>query len=198
MTLEEQLHHARELTAWLDKSVNGLDAPATDRIRVAAGCLDQVHENHQGIRLLIECGLAGTACSLVRVTFESYVRGVWLKSCADEDGIVAFINDDGLPSVRELLVEIETLKRFSGGLLSELKKNYWASMCSYAHTGYLQALRRNTAHSIKPNYPEEEQVEVMRFASVIAVLAADELFELAGRDDLMNLCLQWLIELESK
>jgi hypothetical protein len=47
-------------------------------------------------------------------------------------------------------------------------------------------ITRNTATQIKPNYRDREKVEVMQFADLMALLAAVEMFCIAGRPDLIS------------
>jgi hypothetical protein len=57
-------------------------------------------------------------------------------------------------------------------------------MCSYAHGGYLPAVRRITSRGIEPNYGDEEIKQVILFASVWALVAGLEIFDMALRVDL--------------
>ena len=57
-------------------------------------------------------------------------------------------------------------------------------MCSYAHGGYRQAVRRITPDQIRANYSEGEVLEVINSSSTIALLAASEIFSMAKRKDL--------------
>jgi hypothetical protein len=71
-----------------------------------------------------------------------------------------------------------------GGQLSNIKQSYWSAMCSYAHGGYLQAVRRITSSDIGPNYSEAEQIELLSFADFCLVLACVSSCSLGGRSDL--------------
>ena len=70
-------------------------------------------------------------------------------------------------------------------------------MCSYAHGGYLAAMRRNISKGIAPSYPDEEVREVILFASGIALLAGHQIFEMAERNDLSEGVLIHIAALES-
>ena len=59
-------------------------------------------------------------------------------------------------------------------------------MCSYAHGGYLQSVRRITPGSITPRYTEGEMLELINFSEIVALLAAYEIFSMAKREDLMR------------
>ncbi len=184
MTLASVLASSRERADWIDKSTDGLEVPSTVRARLSAACFDQVHEHHKAIRLLLQHSLTGSAFSLVRPTFETFVRGLWLLHCATDTEVEQFTNDKLHKSFDQIIEEIEARDAYNVGVLSRVKKDYWNSMCSYAHGGYLQAVRRNTEDSITANYTEGEAIEVANSASTFALLAAFEVFTMANRDDL--------------
>jgi hypothetical protein len=169
--------------------VNGIDAfgeggvpfPTTDRARLAAALLDQVHEHHSAIRQLVRSGAVGSAFALVRVAFETMVRGIWIFRCASDAEIQAFQSDRLEKPLSRLIAEVEDAVGVPGTALSSAKNRYWAGMCSYAHGGYLQAMRRITADDIGPNYSEEEQVFALSFADFCVTLASIEMFSLADR-----------------
>ncbi|MEX0805646.1 MAG: hypothetical protein WD688_20365 [Candidatus Binatia bacterium] len=184
MTIHAALVDSADLSTWLDGSINDLDMPAGISERMAAGCFDQVHEHHKAIHLLLKNSLVGSAFSLVRPTLETFVRGLWLLRCASEKEVESFTKDKIDKSFGDLIKEIEARDGYNVGVLSKVKKNYWGAMCSYAHGGYLQTVRRNTEAHITPNYSDDEKLEVVKFADTLALLAASEMFMMANRDDM--------------
>lgn len=185
MTIQAALDRSADLSTWLDSSIHGLDLPSADRETMAAVLFDQVHEHHKGIQSLLKSSLVGSAFSLVRPTFETFIRGVWLLRCASADEVKRFITKDKIKKrVEELIKDIEAHGGYKVGVLSRIKKQAWDAMCSYAHGGYLQAVRRITPGQIGPNYSEGEMLEVIRSADCFAMLAASEIFSMAKRDDL--------------
>ena len=87
-------------------------------------------------------------------------------------------------------MEIEARPGYDVGVLSKLKKEAWSAMCSYAHGGYLQAVRRFTSGQITANYSEGEMLEVIKSSRAIALLAASEIFSMAKRKDLVEAVLE--------
>ena len=57
-------------------------------------------------------------------------------------------------------------------------------MNSFTHSGYLQAVRRNTEFSIEPNYTEEEITELVNIAHAIGMLSALQISLMAGKNEL--------------
>ena len=184
MSIESALQSSKELALAFDKDVNGLEFPATDRARLAAALLDQAHEHHKAVGLLISSGFIGSAFSLVRALFETTIRGLWLFRCASDAEIEHFSTDPGDLRIGPMIESVEALYGSKGGILTRVKKQYWAGLCSYAHGGYLQAVRRVTPEHIAPSYGADEQLEVLSFADFCFFLAAVEALNLAGKPDL--------------
>ncbi len=187
MTIQPALARSADLSNWIDSSIHGLEIPSGDREVMAAALFDQVHEHHKAILLLLKKSFVGSAFSLVRPTFETFVRGVWLWHCASEKEVENFakgkINEKTFGA---LIDEIEAQRGYDVGVLSKVKKEAWSAMCSYAHGGYLQAVRRMTPGQITANYSEGEMLEVINSSSAIALLAASEIFSMANRKDLVE------------
>lgn len=57
-------------------------------------------------------------------------------------------------------------------------------MNCFTHSGYSQAVRRNTESTIEPNYDEEEILESLNFANAIGLLTAMAIAFMAGRGPL--------------
>ena len=89
-----------------------------------------------------------------------------------------------------MIQEIEAQPGYDVGVLSKVKKDAWSAMCSYAHGGYLQVVRRITPDQITANYSEDEILEVISASSTIALLAASELFSMAKCKDLVEAVLE--------
>ena len=153
---------------------------------MSAGCLDQAMEHQKAIVLLVRRQHYGSALSLVRLAFESYVRGVWLHHCATEAELNKYTGDKLKKEFGALLKEIETVEAFTAGTLSVIKKQSWKAMNSFTHSGYSQAVRRNTTNSIEPNYDEQEVLEALQFSNTVALLASIQIASLANNAELAN------------
>lgn len=185
MNIQAALACSTDLSKWLDGSIHGLDIPSGDREAMAGALFDQVHEHHKAVQLLLKSSLVGSAFSLVRPTLETFVRGVWLLRCASEEEVENFTKDKIVDkSFGDLIREIEAWPGYDVDVLSKVKTEGWSAMCSYAHGGYLQAVRRMTPDQITTNYLDGEMLEVINFSDAVAMLAAFEIFSMAKRDDL--------------
>jgi len=66
-----------------------------------------------------------------------------------------------------MISELERTGAFENKILSSLKKQAWATMCDYTHTGALQIQRFLTPDSIEPIHSREEVLEVLRLSEMI-------------------------------
>ena len=184
MSLPNALKKSSELVNSINDAVRGVTFPASDRARLSAALMDQVYEHHDSIRLLFNKSWIGSAFALTRITFETAVRSIWLFRCANDYEVEQFKGDRLNKSLGNIIAEVESAIEWSGSPLSEVKRKYWTSMCSYAHSGYLQAVRRISPTDIGPNYSEKEQMEVLSFADFCLLLVSVELCALCNRDDI--------------
>ena len=184
MRVEAQIHESEELIQWLDSNIDGLDIPSSDRMRLAAGCLDMALEHQKSIVLLIANSLFGSAAALVRSEFEAYVRGVWLLYCASDTEIEKFKKDKLEKNLGQLIEDIEKHEAFNVGTLSHVKETSWKAMNSFTHTGLYQIIRRNTANEIMPNYTDEELIDALNTANSFGILTAIAISDMAHNEEL--------------
>ena len=180
MNLAEALDASAELEQWLQARISttsfsvdpGLSEPELDRIRMALALLDLVQELHRSTELLMRNTETGSAFTLLRATFESLVRAVWLFHSAGPTDVERYM-DDKPPSIGTMM---EALTKTPYGVwFHDMYKRSWAAMCSYAHGGFFHASYRITPYDIQPRYPEKAQVEVMHLAGSLALLSALEI-----------------------
>jgi Family of unknown function (DUF5677) len=190
MNIEAALASSADLSKWLDDSVHGLQIPSGDREAMTGSLFDQVHEHHKAIQFLLKNSLVGSAFSLLRPTFENYVRGVWLLRCASDEEVKDFAQDRIAKTFGVLIKEIEQNPSYNVDVLSKVKERTWKGMCSYAHGGFLPVVRRIIPGEITPNYSDEEKLEVIKSSDSIAMLAASEMFQMADRMDLVQKVLE--------
>lgn len=184
MRVEKEIKEAERIIQWLDKKIDGLEISSEDRFRVAAGCLDMALEHHKSLVLLIANDLYGSAMALVRLVFESYIRGCWLAYCATEAQIRKFLDDKLDKEFFELIADIEKHEAFNAGTLSLVKETSWTVMNSFTHSGFMQIARRNTSTSIVPNYTDEELIDAIETGDSFSLLTAIAIADLAGDEKL--------------
>lgn len=191
--MTEQLAlNALALHDWIAQRLDDLPLPSGTRQALAISCYDLVVEHHVGIAVLARNQVYGSAFSLVRSVFETFVRGVWLRHCATQAQIEKYQSDRLDLSFGQLINAVEQVEGFGDGVLSGLKANSWKAMNSYTHGGALQAGRRFQGDNVSPNYDREEVREVLRLSGAFALMAFQQIAIESGRQDLANQALERL------
>jgi hypothetical protein len=85
---------SENLIDWLDSFIEGLLVPANDRAIIAAACQDVALVHHKAIVLSTRNLFHASAFGLVRLQFEAYVRGAWLRHCASDEQVARFKERD--------------------------------------------------------------------------------------------------------
>lgn len=190
MLTDRQLNDANAYEESLRLALHERELPANDRVRSSGSCLAIAQDHHHAIVVLLGTRLYASSFALVRIAFESYVRGEWLGLCASEADIRRFLQGKEPPKIDCLLNDLENTDVFKEGALSHIKKCTRKTMCDYTHTGGLHVQRWNTAKAIEPNYSAEEILEVLRFAEIIASLAALGVARQLSNEDLAQKLLE--------
>lgn len=183
MSVDTQFQSSEKFIHWLDKKIDGLSAPNSDRIVLAAGVFDSALEYHKGIVTLVGQKLYSPAWALARVLYEAYISGVWIQHCATETNLKNIQNGKDLPgTVRDRVVKIEKVDQFKGGQLMHAQKSNWRLLNSFTHTGLQQILRRHKEGNVEPNFTAGEIEELLDFANAFAALTALQVASLGGHD----------------
>ena len=125
MTTAARIESAVQHVEWLRLALHEKELKASWKVRAAVGSLGIAQEHHHSTVLLIENRLYASAFALMRVAFESYVRGMWLALCATEAQAEEFLEGDEPPKLRYLLADLEKIEGFSEGVLSSIKNEHW-------------------------------------------------------------------------
>jgi hypothetical protein len=188
MSFSAEFLKASELAGWLSLKLHDIPMSNTIRNRVAGACFSITLEHQAAVLLLIERKppIHSSAYALVRPVFESYVRGMWLSHCATDEKIENFAKGKAspLPDTKSLIDAVEKAGGFDKKQLSNTYLKNWSDFCEYTHTGSLQVQRWNTQEAVEPSYPEDEVLEVIRFTSAIAILAAISVASMANNQAL--------------
>ena len=182
------VHEIRELqriTLVVQQATHGLVLPADRRMRMAFGCLDLVIEYQAGVAVLADQPLWGPVFVLQRVLFETFIRGSWLARCATEEQLNWFEAGSlgKKKQFHELVSEVEVPLDAAGPVFTKLRQSSWTMFNDFTHAGFEHIVRRNSETTTGPNYAESELIQVIRLTRSLGLLAAIEMAELAGHDD---------------
>lgn len=192
-----KIEQSEKLIQWADKKIDGLEFKADGRREIVAGSLDVALEHQKAIILLIAQKYYGSAFSLIRVLFETYVRSLWLNYCANDQDIENFKKNKLNKKFYELINEVEKIKGYKGGTLSKAKKAGWKVMNSFTHSGYTQIERRFGKSSIEPNYETAEIEEAIDFTNATGLLCCMEISFLTNNEELSLELLEKIKEIKS-
>ncbi|MCU0952027.1 MAG: hypothetical protein MUC68_13470 [Burkholderiaceae bacterium] len=158
--------------------------PATLRNRTAGACFAIALEHHEAVTVLAAQAppLYSSAFALVRPTYESCLRGMWLSHCATEEQVKSFSMDCKVPDMASLAQAVENAGDLNRKQLSGIYAKHWSAFCSYTHSGGLHAQRWNTPDAIESNFSDDEVREVLQFTSAMALLAAIGVATLASNE----------------
>lgn len=178
----DKIKQSEELIRWSDLKIDGLEFKVDERKEIVAGCLDVALEHQKAIILLISKKYYGSAFSLIRIIFETWVRSLWLNYCATENEIQKFKNNKLDKKFFKIVEDVENIEGYKGGTISKAKKAGWKVMNSFTHSGYTQVERRFGESSIEPNYDSKEINEAINFTNATGLLCCLEISFLANDD----------------
>lgn len=172
---------------WMIKSgslIDGINVAATNRTRVSISLHHLCIEYHNGIHVLIENQIFGSAFVLLRPQYEAYHRGAWFHFCADEHSIEKFLQGNEPPKIQVLIDELEKKESFNSGFLSNIKMKIWNNLNNFTHGGSIQVKARNTSDEIVQNYRVEHIIDILGFSAVLSYLAGIEIARVLENDNL--------------
>jgi len=180
LNLSETVSRAEHIIQWLDQKIEGMQFVVDRRTAFAVPCFDVAVEHYKSIVLLIANQLPASGLALVRLLFESYIRGIWLHHCASDAEIELFSKDRFDGRFGHMLTAVEQIEQFNTGVLSDLKDCSWRAMNSYTHTGMLQVSQRQIEGCVGAGYSDGVLIEAVDFACSIACLVSIAICEIAG------------------
>lgn len=163
----------------------------TDKVAVkAAATLFSVALDHaQGIKFCLSNSAYPSAFSLLRVLFETYIRGMWLEKCADDKQLDEYINKDKLVTKKnkplkfgDMVLEVEKEHQMEA-YFSEIKNHTWSGLNSLTHSGSIQLHSNFNGTSIKHCYDDEHINEAIEFSTMLACMSFAGLCDLATYTD---------------
>ena len=160
----------------------------TDQVNITASAvLFAVTLDHaQGVKFLLKNNAYPSAFSLLRVIFETYIRGMWVQRCANEFQLDQFIKKDKIITkdskalnFGDMVLEVErahTLPTY----FSEIKNHTWAGLNSLTHSGRIQLHNNFDGKSIGHCYDNDRVNEVIDFTMMLACMSFAALIDLSN------------------
>ncbi|KFZ37445.1 hypothetical protein HR45_10535 [Shewanella mangrovi] len=176
--------HLYELIHWINENSTGFKLPNDARSSLALGCLDVALEHQAAILLLYRAELYGSMSSILRVLFESLVRGVWLYKCASESDLRKFEKGIVEPKFFELIDAYENKIGDPDGVLSQFKKKVWKLLNDFTHTGFNQVCRRHSEGKLGSNYEQSELDSILKVSGALGLFAASQIAGIGDKSEL--------------
>lgn len=171
------LGKSKKLASDIGSLLQDAKQPTTKRGLLTAALSQVAIEHTSSQRILIETDHHVSALSMVRLTFESLVRSIWIHHCASDEWIKQLTSpiEPGQlaepimgPPMESMLLSIDkSAPPFIGLMLRDLKDSTWQPMNSYVHGG-LYAI----AQVLSVSTPQQ-LISVMRNANGLALMAAN-------------------------
>lgn len=186
MEINQKLRELDSIVRWQDQIIDGKKIPNNERTRIVAGLIDLALEHEKSIGKLCDAGFYGSAFTLARPLFESYIRALWIRYCASDDELEAFKKGKINKNFGELIVDVEKIKGYDVAVLSDIKNQSWKIMNDFTHGGMLQVQGRNSFDEIKPNYPKENIIGTIDFSISVGLLCTMEVANIIQNESLAH------------
>lgn len=178
--MESKIKEALEISIAIDQVLNGLPINRIDSCLIPVTFFATAIEHQKAVAVLTENGLYGSAASLLRSIFESYVKGLWFQLCAKEPDFKRLRNDKFEKKIHALIMEIDEVE--NKGLIAA-KKEIWSVLNSLTHSGLSQLSRRIREAEIAPNYDAGFIRDVLRIASNYGFLSCIRVASISGKEE---------------
>jgi len=172
----------KENIYWLVSQVEGIQFSDTHRNKIAAALFSIALDQGSGIILLIENSKFSPACSLLRVAFESLVRGKWIQMAAN-DKFIEDIDQREFPNLYPQIKQIRCKDSDIGKTILNFKNRTDDMLHDFTHIGQRAIARQISGSKIKPNYEKAEILETLSLARSYCFIAATSLCDLADNEE---------------
>lgn len=168
-----------------------LPLETSKRQRAAASLLHLSIEHHSGIHCLVDHQLDSAAFALLRPQWETYVRGVWLRTTADEALVEKFLEDKTDLKFRKMLGSVEPEGRRQPML--DQNKAVSDKFNDFTHGGVRQISLRNRTSHIETITSDKEIAALVYMSITFCYQALAEIADLVG-DNVLKLDLNAAIK----
>ncbi|HKV92399.1 MAG TPA: hypothetical protein VJW20_07620 [Candidatus Angelobacter sp.] len=161
MSVKSEIESAEQLGAQLEELVvRKGQCPTGDRETLLIGYWSLIFDFHKGILSLLSTEFYGSAFALVRPVVEVVLRS-HLAVMGTDDEVKKLYSDDYKVNFKDLAPRID--KEFGlNGLLERIMDKARRVLHSYTHGGVSQLGRRFKGNDLRPNYSDDEIIEVVR------------------------------------
>ncbi|HXP48213.1 MAG TPA: hypothetical protein VN810_13130 [Terriglobales bacterium] len=161
-TVQKEIDSARNFGEQLEGIVVSKNQfPTGDRNVLLIAYWALMFDYHKGTLRLLQSEFFRAAFALVRPVVEAVVRAHVTLMGSDED-LLSIQKDAYKVNFKEIGGKIDSAFALEGLMENFLNDVTRSALHSYAHSGLLQLGRRFDGNDIKPNYSDQEIIEVIR------------------------------------
>ena len=160
--MKSKIQEALEIANSIDQALDGIAIKGVDNYVIPATFFSTAIEHQRSVVVLVENKLYGSAASLLRSIFESYVKGLWFQIYAKEEDYKRLKHDKFKKTFGGMVSDLDKTEEKG---LSKAKKELWTHLNSLTHTGWNQLGRRMSDTEIRANYDVGFIKDMLRISS---------------------------------
>jgi hypothetical protein len=181
--VQKEIDSARKFGEQLEEIVVSKNQfPTGDRNILLIAYWALMFDYHKGILSLLQSEFFGAAFALVRPVVEAVVRAHVTLMGSEED-LLSIQKDEYKVNFKEIGAKIDAAFALEGLMENFLNDVTRSALHSYTHSGLLQLGRRFDGNDIKPNYSDEEIIEVVRVTTSATFMVSNLVTKHFGFED---------------
>lgn len=164
-----RIEKSLELTDWICKSFVSLSLVADGRRELAMGCYYITWQHHAAVAHLCDLGLFAPATALMRCSWESYTRGLWLNHSATATQLENFEKSGIVPDSKKIAKAIDAAIPNMDDEFFEARKSKYSLLCDLNHTGIIQLNNLFVDGDITSEVDASSLDEILEFVESLAL-----------------------------
>lgn len=188
--LAECVNNNDELIKKIGKIVEKIEVPdSNQKAMLFSAFLQDANSHFLSMNILIETRLYNSAFALVRIFFDTIIRGQYAIHIWDDafiDQMLATTNDWSFPSTAKMCQELDGY--FGGDIFERIRKNSYGMMCDYTHTGQTQIARHfnESTATIEPHFDKSLIIDTLKGNHTLMELFANNYISFMKAEGLLS------------
>lgn len=165
MNLKKRIEKSKQVQKKVRKLLNLIEGTTTHKELTTCLYMSITQEHHKAIIFLVENKKTTSAMALLRPLFEATYRGTWIAIVANEDEVEKLIKTDTgkFKLIEQYAKEID--KNIQEPIFHEIFNRNKGMLNGFVHGGLEQLGHHLVDGKIKPNFSDEEIIELLNMAT---------------------------------
>lgn len=165
MTLETKIKKSKQIQNKVRKLLKSIENIRTNKEIATSLYMVLAEEHHKSIIFLVENKKTTSAMALLRPLFEATYRGTWIAIVASEEEAEKILKTDTykFQLIENYAKEID--KNIAEPTFYKIFNNNRTMLNGFVHGGREQLTRHFDGNKIKPNFFDEEIIELLNMAT---------------------------------